>query len=58
MLHFVLVAECPRSIIFLKEDVSLISLKLLIFEEFINTKQARPFSYFVSLQSQYKLKLS
>ena len=61
MLYFVLVAECPRLITFWKEEVSLISLKLLVFKELIYTKQAhlKTFSLFQAyVQCEYMLKLS
>ena len=61
MLYFVLVAECPRLITFWKEEVSLISLKLLVFKELIYTKQAhlKTFSLFRAyVQCEYMLKLS
>jgi len=61
MLYFVLVAECPHLITFWEGDVSLISLKLLVFKELIYTKQAhlKTFSLFRAyVQCEYMLKLS
>ena len=60
MLYFVFFAECPRLTTFWGEEVSLISLKLLVFKELIYTKQAhlKTFCLFLAyVQCEYMLKL-